>query len=167
MEAVTYRPIGVVHSPFTQLEEMPIQPGGQSAAPGTVEVFPEFEEGLADLEGFSHVFLLVHLHLVTVTQLTVTPFLDDETHGVFATRAPVRPNPIGLSVVELTRREGATLYIANLDMLDGTPVLDIKPYLTEFDAPQDVRRGWLESAHERMREKRADGRFARSHQRDS
>lgn len=159
MEAVTYRPIGVVHSSFTRIEEMPIQPVGRAAAPGMVEVLPEFEEGLADLEGFSHIILLVHFHRAAAVRLTVTPFLDDETHGVFATRAPVRPNPIGLSVVELVCREGTSLYISNLDMLDGTPVLDIKPYLPEFDAAPDARAGWLEGVRDAVRDKRADGRF--------
>lgn len=159
METVTYRPIGVVHSPFTRIEEMPIQPGGRAAAPGMIEVLPEFEEGLADLEGFSHIILLVHFHRVAAVRLTVTPFLDEETHGIFATRAPVRPNPIGLSVVRLACREGTTLHIANLDMLDGTPVLDIKPYLPEFDAAPHARTGWLEGARESVWEKRADGRF--------
>jgi tRNA (adenine37-N6)-methyltransferase len=159
MEAITYRPIGVVHSPFTDLEGMPIQPGGRTAAPGTVEILPEYEEGLLDVDGFSHIILLVHLHRTGPARLTVTPFLDSEPHGVFATRAPARPNPIGLSVVELVRREGATLHIANLDFLDGTPVLDIKPFLPEFDAAATVRVGWLEAVRDQVQEQRADDRF--------
>lgn len=159
MKEICYRPIGVVHSPFSDIEGMPIQPGGRTAAPGTIQLDPEFEEGLRDLEGFSHIILIVHLHQAPAARLTVTPFLDSEPHGVFATRAPARPNPIGLSVVELIRREGPTLHIANLDVLDGTPVLDIKPFVPAFDAVREARTGWLETTGQDMQEKRADGRF--------
>jgi tRNA (adenine37-N6)-methyltransferase len=159
MEPVCYRPIGVVHSPFTDIEGMPIQPGGRAAAPGTVEIFPEFAAGLHDLEGFSHLILLVHLHQAGAPRLAVTPFLDSEPHGIFATRAPSRPNPIGLSVVELVRRDGPLLHIANLDFLDGTPVLDIKPYVPDFDSVPSARTGWLDGASDQMAGKRADSRF--------
>ncbi len=157
---VTYHAIGVIRSPFTDVKQMPIQPTGEASAPGTVEVFPDFAEGLKDLEGFSHVILLYHLHEVRRTDLTVTPFLGSEPHGVFATRAPTRPNPIGLSVVKLDRIEGISLHLANLDILDGTPVLDIKPYVPEFDQPTDVRVGWLEAARGRIRSAKSDDRFS-------
>jgi tRNA-Thr(GGU) m(6)t(6)A37 methyltransferase TsaA len=157
---VTYQAIGVIRSPFTDVKQMPIQPTGEASAPRTVEVFPDFTEGLKDLEGFSHIILLYHLHDVQRTDLTVTPFLGSEPHGVFATRAPTRPNPIGLSVVKLDRIQGSLLHVANLDILDGTPVLDIKPYVPEFDQPADVRIGWLEATRGRIRSAKSDDRFS-------
>jgi len=138
---------------------MPIQPSGEASAPGTVEIYPEFAGGLKDLEGFSDIILLYHLHKVSHTQLTVVPFLDSQPHGVFATRAPVRPNPIGLSVVPLQKIEGNILYIDRLDILEGTPLLDIKPYVPEFDERTEVRIGWLEQARGKARFARSDNRF--------
>ena len=157
---VTYHPVGTIHSPFKDLKGMPIQPTGQASAPGIAEVLPEFAAGLKDLEGFSHVILLYHLHAVHRVDLTVTPFLDSEPRGVFATRAPTRPNPIGLSIVELLRVEGNRLYLGNMDILDGTPLLDIKPYVPDFDQPADVRIGWLEHARGKARSARSDERFS-------
>ena len=156
---ITYRPIGVIHSPFTDLKGMPIQPTGEASAPGSANVFPEFVEGLKDLEGFSHLILVYHLHQVRRTDLTVTPFLDSEPHGVFATSAPTRPNPIGLSIVKLLKIEGNILHFANLDILDGTPLLDIKPYVPDFDAPSEARIGWLEAARGRVKSAKSDDRF--------
>ena len=147
---VTYRPIGVIHSPFARLEEMPVQPSGEVAGPGRVEVFPEFSSGLKDLAGFSHVILLYHLHRVRRADLIVTPFAGSEPRGLFATCAPTRPNPIGLSVVRLTGIEGSTLLVEEVDVLDGTPLLDIKPYVPEFDYRPDARVGWLEKARGRV-----------------
>ena len=148
---VTFHPIGVIHSPFKELAEMPIQPRGESSAPGTIEIYPQFSAGLKDLEGFSHIILLFYLHKVSNMQLTVIPFLDSEPRGVFATRAPVRPNPIGLSVVPLQKIEGNILFVDQLDVLDGTPLLDIKPYVPEFDEHTDIRIGWLEKARGKAR----------------
>jgi len=159
MAKITYRPIGVIHSPFHNLEEMPIQPTGEASAPGCIEIFNEFSEGIKDLEGFSHLILIYHLHQAAKPRLRVTPFLDSEPHGVFATRAPVRPNPIGLSVVRLDSIEGLILNIHNLDILDGTPLLDIKPYIPEFDHPENARTGWLEKARGKVRQQRSDDRF--------
>jgi tRNA-Thr(GGU) m(6)t(6)A37 methyltransferase TsaA len=156
---IRIRPIGIIHSPFHDLDDMPIQPTGDASAPGTVEVSPEFAEGLRDLEGFSHLILIYLLHKSGGTKLTVTPFLASERHGVFATRAPARPNPIGLSIVKLAKIEGTVLYVENLDVLDGSPLLDIKPYVPEFDAPSDVRTGWLESARGKVKATRSDRRF--------
>ena len=156
---VTYRAIGIIHSPFSDLKAMPIQPTGEASAPGTVEIFPEFVPGLKDLEGFSHVILVYHLHEVHRADLTVTPFLCSETHGVFATRAPTRPNPIGLSVVKLVRVEGNRLHLGNVDILDGTPLFDIKPYVPDFDQAADVRVGWLEAARGKIRSAKSDDRF--------
>jgi len=157
---ITFRPIGVIHSPFKDIAEMPVQPTGQASAPGTAEVFPEFAEGLRDLEGFSHVILLYHLHEVRRSDLTVTPFLGSAPHGVFATRAPTRPNPIGMSIVKLSSIEGNVLHLGNLDVLDGTPLLDIKPYVPDFDAPEGARAGWLEHVLGRVKSTKSDTRFA-------
>jgi len=154
-----YRAIGVIHSPFAGVEGVPIQPASARGIGGTVELFAEFEDGLKDLTGFSHIILLYHFHRVGQARLTVTPFLDEEPHGIFATRAPTRPNPIGLSVVRLVGREGCTLYIEDVDVVDGTPLLDIKPYVPEFDHPPVERIGWLSPARDRIAGKRADGRF--------
>jgi tRNA-Thr(GGU) m(6)t(6)A37 methyltransferase TsaA len=156
---ITYQPIGVIHSPFTDLMEMPIQPTGSSSAPGTIEIYPQFAAGLQDLDGFSHLILIYHLHKVTRTDLTVTPFLDSQPRGVFATRAPIRPNPIGLSIVRLERVEGTTIFLGNIDILDDTPLLDIKPYVPDFDRPDQAAIGWLEKAPGRVSYARSDERF--------
>lgn len=154
---IEYRPIGVVHSPFEQIEGTPIQPSHAQGVKGTVEVYPEFVDGLCDLDGFSHVILLYHLHKSSSYRLKVVPFLDTERRGLFATRAPNRPNPIGLSVVRLVAIEENQLLIEDVDIIDGTPLLDIKPYVDDFDARGEVRVGWLESA--RRQKKVADDRF--------
>jgi len=143
MMKIQFHPIGIIHSPFTTLEQMPIQPTGAANREGYIEIFPEYQDGLKDLDGFSHIILLYHLHKASRVDLTVTPFLDRQPRGVFATRAPTRPNPIGLSIVKLVRIEGGTVHLANVDILDGTPLLDIKPYVPQFDQPDDVRIGWL------------------------
>ena len=156
---ITYRPIGIIHSPFTDIAGMPIQPRGAAGVPGSVEVRPEFTAGLQDLAGFSHVILLYHFHRVQEARLTVTPFLDAQPRGVFATRAPQRPNPIGLSIVKLLGIEGNILHIENVDILDGTPLLDIKPYVPEFDQYPAERIGWLEQARGRVQGQRSDDRF--------
>ncbi len=157
---ITYHPIGSIHSPFKDLKDMPIQPTGQASAPGIAEVLPEYAEGLKDLEGFSHVILLYHLHEVRRVDLTVTPYLDSEPRGVFGTRAPTRPNPIGLSIVELLRVEGNRLYLGDVDILNGTPLLDIKPYVPEFDQPAGARSGWLEARRGMVRSTKSDDRFS-------
>jgi tRNA (adenine37-N6)-methyltransferase len=156
---ITFRQIGVIHSPFQDLAEMPIQPQGEASSPGTIEIYPEHSAGLKDLDGFSHIILLYHLHKVSKVQLTVVPFMDSEPRGVFATRAPVRPNPIGLSVVPLRKIEGNILFVDQLDILDGTPLLDLKPYVPEFDERPEIRIGWLEQARGKARFTRSDGRF--------
>ena len=156
---ISYRPIGTIRSPFEGVEKVPIQPAAASGIRGTVEVSAEFVDGLQDLSGFSHIILLYHFHRVTEARLTVVPFLDDRARGVFATRAPSRPNPIGLSIVRLLGIEGNVLQIENVDMVDGTPLLDIKPYVPEFDHHAVQRTGWLENAREKIEEKRSDDRF--------
>ncbi len=156
---IQYRSIGTIHSPFKDIEGMPIQPAGAANVRGTVEVLPELAEGLRDLEGFSHIILLYHFHRVRETRLVVIPFMDSEPHGIFATRAPKRPNPIGLSIVRLLGIEGNRLYIEGVDVLDGTPLIDIKPYVPEFDRPAVERAGWLERAKGKVRSQRSDDRF--------
>jgi len=159
---ITYRPIGIIHSPFQDITEMPIQPTGAFRIRGYILVFPKFAPGLKDLMGFSHVILLYHFHLVQETKLIVTPFMDSQPHGVFATRAPKRPNPIGLSIVKLLsveQGEQNILHIENVDIVDGTPLLDIKPYVPEFDQHPADRVGWLEQAKGKVRRKKSDDRF--------
>ncbi len=156
---ISFRPIGVIHTPFADRQGMPIQPGGGGGIKGTVEVFPDFREGLSDLAGFSHIILLYHFHRSRDFALRVVPFMDRQERGVFATRAPKRPNPIGLSVVRLNRVKGNILHVENLDILDGTPLLDIKPFVPEFDSHADVRTGWLEETRKTMPERRSDDRF--------
>jgi len=159
MESVILKPIGVIHSPFTDAKSMPIQPVSENSAAGSIEVFSEFAAGLKDLEGFSHILLLYHFHRSRSYSLAVTPFLDTEPRGLFATRAPNRPNPIGISLVRLDRIEGSHLQVENIDVIDGTPLLDIKPHVPDFDCAPGARIGWLEKAAAEMRRKVADDRF--------
>ena len=175
MEKIEFTPIGVIHSPFTDLAQMPIQPRcnervkspvlegrqprSKASASGTVEIFTEYAEGLRDLDGFSHIILLYHLHKAGMPRLQVTPFLDSQPHGVFATRAPVRPNPIGLSVVQLTGIQGNLLTVEGLDILDGTPLLDIKPYIPSFDERSEHRIGWLQGVDGNASTTLSDDRF--------
>jgi tRNA-Thr(GGU) m(6)t(6)A37 methyltransferase TsaA len=156
---ITYEPIGIIHSPFTEPAEMPIQPKGASGVLGHIDILPQFSDGLADLEGFSHIILLYHFHRVAGKRLRVTPFLDSTERGIFATRAPVRPNPIGISVVELQRIQGTRLSIANVDILDETPLLDIKPYVPEFDQFPVTRTGWLQQTAANVLHQTSDNRF--------
>jgi tRNA-Thr(GGU) m(6)t(6)A37 methyltransferase TsaA len=160
MRRIQYTPIGVIHSPFKELSGMPIQPAAGKGVKGTVDVFAEYAAGLKDLDGFSHVILLYHFHRSAGYALEVVPYLDTEKRGLFATRAPKRPNPIGLSVVKLTGIEGRILHVENLDILDGTPLLDIKPYVGDFDEQKGVRTGWLEEVRKKVSGKKSDGRFA-------
>jgi tRNA-Thr(GGU) m(6)t(6)A37 methyltransferase TsaA len=159
LDPLVCRPIGIIHTPFKELENMPIQPSGAAGIRGAVELFPEFTEGLKDLDGFSHIILLYRLHESRGYKLIVTPFLDSERRGLFATRAPKRPNPIGLSIVRLVQIRGSSLEIENVDILDGTPLLDIKPYVPEFDHQENCRIGWLEQARGKVRSKKSDKRF--------
>ena len=159
MTKIEYHPIGMIHSPFKRVEGMPIQPVGAALAKGHVDVFPEYATDLKDLDGFSQIILLYHFHRVEESDLIVTPFLDCLPRGVFSTRAPKRPNPIGISVVRLLKVIGTALHIQNVDILDGTPLLDIKPYVPKFDQyPADCI-GWLEQARGRVREVKSDRRF--------
>ena len=150
------QPIGRVRSPFRETREIPKGPGARHDAEGVLEILPELEPGLTDIEGFSHLFVIWVFDRSEGFELLGTPPSDDRPHGVFATRSPWRPNPIGLTVVELLRREGPQLHVRGVDMLDETPILDIKPYLSSV-APETLRRGWMEEAEARRRG-RADGR---------
>ncbi len=140
-------PIGIIHTPFTDKTQTPIQ-ASRSEATGFVEISPDFAEGLQDLDGFSHIILLYVFHEAGGYDLHVKPFLDDQLRGLFATRYPARPNQIGLSVVRLTSQIGPVLQVEGVDMLDGTPLLDIKPYVPEFDVRSEVRIGWYETRKE-------------------
>jgi tRNA-Thr(GGU) m(6)t(6)A37 methyltransferase TsaA len=159
LDAITYQPIGFIRSPFTQSAGTPIQPAGGRDVEARVEVREEYTPGLRDLDGFSHVILIYHFHECDKTKLTVAPFLDDVERGVFATRAPVRPNHIGMSVVRLDRIQGNVLHIRDIDVLDGTPVLDIKPHIPIVDCPGDARIGWVEGKTIHFGKTRDDGHF--------
>ncbi|MFZ5981102.1 MAG: tRNA (N6-threonylcarbamoyladenosine(37)-N6)-methyltransferase TrmO [Candidatus Zixiibacteriota bacterium] len=141
---IVFEPIGIIHTPFKKLKGIPIQPRFARNFSGTVDIKPELVEGLADLDGFSHIILIYYLHLSKAYSLKVIPYLDDTPRGVFATRAPRRPNQIGLSVVRLDKIEGATLFIRDVDIIDGTPLLDIKPYVPDFEPGEKFKMGWLE-----------------------
>ena len=138
---------------------MPIQPTGAAGIKGTVEVFEDFQAGLKDLDGISHIILLYHFHRSDSFELQVIPFMDSESRGLFATRAPRRPNAIGLSVVQLDKIEDGVLHIQNVDILDGTPLLDIKPYVPEFDSQLKVRTGWFEKTRKNVLTQKSDDRF--------
>lgn len=146
---ITMRPVGYVRSPYTDRAAIPKGPDARHEADGVIEILPEFEAALRDIEGFSHLFVVwVFDRAEPGNVLVSTPPTDDRPHGVFASRSPQRPNPIGLTVVELRKREGTALHVHGVDMLDGTPVLDIKPYLSSVP-PEKLRRGWLAEAEER------------------
>jgi tRNA-Thr(GGU) m(6)t(6)A37 methyltransferase TsaA len=159
IEPVTFRPIGVIRTPFTESEGMPIQATAAIGVAGRIDLDPDLVEGLEGLDGFSHLTLLYHLHLVSEPRLTVMPFLDNQPHGIFATRSPARPNPIGVSTVRLIAIAGSSLTIEDVDMVDGTPLLDIKPYVPAFDQRDGVRIGWFEGRLEALQQARADDRF--------
>jgi tRNA-Thr(GGU) m(6)t(6)A37 methyltransferase TsaA len=159
MNYIKFKPIGIIHSPFKKPQGVPIQPGAGRDVKGTVEVFPQYARGLSDLEGFSHIVLIYHFHLSRGFSLEVKPYLDEKLRGVFATRAPSRPNSIGISVVRLLKREKQKLFIQNLDIVDGTPLLDIKPHVPEFDKHEKIKIGWLKKRVKKLNRARDDGRF--------
>ena len=146
--SVTFRPIGVIRSEHVAAKQTPIQSAYAKGCKGQAEVFREFASGLRDLEGFSHVYLIYHFHQAGPAKLLVKPFLQDIKRGVFSTRAPGRPNAVGLSIVELVRREGNVLHLDGVDILDGTPLLDIKPYTAKFDLFKTARNGWQDEVDE-------------------
>ncbi len=159
MDIINYRPIGIIHSPFKHLEGTPIQAIGGSGEKAQVEILPEFVAGLQDLDGFSHIMLFYHCHLAKPYRLRVTPFLDDTQRGLFATRSPARPNPIGFSMVRLIKIDNQILHIEDIDIVDRTPLLDIKPLVPEFDTRAVDRIGWLRKKAANLKKTVADGRF--------
>jgi len=150
MEEFRMRPIGRIHSPFQETSQIPKGMGAKHTAEGTLELFPEFEAGLQDIEGYSHLIIVWVFHKSDRFELVFTPPNDNKPHGVFSTRSPQRPNPIALTSVELVRREGRCLYLRGVDMLDGTPVLDIKPYTSSIPE-EKLHRGWLAVAEKRVK----------------
>ena len=155
MDPISYTPIGIVHTPFTTPVGMPVQTVAAAGVAGTIELDSEWEAGLKDLATFSHLILLTHLHQVRSYSLEVVPFLDDRPHGVFATRSPRRPNPIGLSIVRLVRITGCTLHVEDVDLVDGTPLLDIKPFVPALDHRETERIGWFADRLDRLPSVRA------------
>jgi tRNA (adenine37-N6)-methyltransferase len=154
-----YKPIGVIHSQYDNTNDMPIQPASAQGIRGTVEIYTDYAMGLKDIEGFSHLILIYHFHLSKGYQLIVKPFLDNNMRGVFATRAPKRPNQIGLSVVKLIKLENNIIHIENVDIVNNTLLLDIKPYVPDFDAATDVKIGWLTKSKHKVSTMKSDSRF--------
>jgi tRNA (adenine37-N6)-methyltransferase len=162
VEPVVYRPIGYVRSPHSELDGMPLQPLADTTGESVIEITEVHRGCLEDLAGFSHVWVLAHLHETLGWDATVPTFLDDGTHGTFATRSPRRPNPIGLSLARLLEIRDSSVVVDGIDLLDGTPVLDLKPFVPLFDSPRDdVRYGWFEGRAERVFRRTSDSRFAR------
>jgi tRNA (adenine37-N6)-methyltransferase len=155
----SYTPIGIIHSPFGEPAGMPIQPAGAEGLQGTVQIDKQFRAGLRDLAGFSRIILIYAFHRSQGYELEVIPFLDTEPHGIFATRAPRRPNAIGLSIVRLISVHEGELVIEGVDVVDGTPLFDIKPYVPEFDCHPGEKSGWLAGCGDRVAAARADRRF--------
>jgi len=151
---ILYWTIGTIHSEHTIAENTPIQPVYAKGCKGYIELLPEFVDGLRDLNEFSHIYLIYHFHKAQQVKLIVKPFLQDVDRGIFSTRAPFRPNPIGLSVVELLGIEGNILHLNNVDILDGTPLLDIKPYTAKFDLHHVQKNGWQDEVDEQTAKKR-------------
>jgi tRNA (adenine37-N6)-methyltransferase len=154
------KPIGIIHTPFKDIASMPIQPKGAKDIIGEIHINEEYIQGLKDLEGFSHIYLIYHLHKVQKTNLMVVPFMDSVERGVFSTRSPQRPNHIGLSITRIEKIENGIITIKGIDVLDGTPLLDIKPYIKNFDAVEEVNSsGWMKANNEEVENKRSDNRF--------
>lgn len=162
MSDFNFHPIGTIHTPFKNRQGMPIQPTGARDILGTIQIRKEYAAGLKDIEGFSHIILLYAFHESQGFDLEVTPFMDTATRGLFSTRAPRRPNPIGLSVVRLLKHQETVLEIQGIDVLDGTPLLDIKPYVPAFDGPAAEAIGWLEKNAGKADHLRSDARFTTS-----
>ena len=160
MDRIKYKPIGIIHSPHKTPDGTPIQPTGAKGIKGRIEIFSEYTDGLSDLAGFSHIFILYHFHLSRKYSLKVKPFLDDRKRGLFATRAPSRPNPIGLSVLRLIDIKNGNLDVQDVDVVDGTPLLDIKPFVPEFDVRQVDKFGWIGEKTGTVEGAVDDGRFS-------
>lgn len=159
MQKIVYRPIGIIHSSFKRRENVPIQSALSKGDKGRVEIFPEYQAGLKDLQGFSHIILLYHFHLAEGFDLLSRPFLEDKEHGIFAIRSPRRPNPIGFSIVKLEKLVGNQLWVSELDIINGTRLLDIKPYVSRFDARAGTKDGWLTGKLNGVKSHKADDRY--------
>jgi len=157
---ITFTPIGVINSPFDEPVNMPIQSASASGVSGTLEIYDEYVPGLKDIEGFSHIILIYAFHRSDGYKLQVKPFLEDVVHGVFAVRAPKRPNGLGISIVKLIEVKNNILHVGNLDILNGTPLLDIKPYVPEFDCFTEASSGWVGKHKEKIADKKSDERFS-------
>ncbi|MBC8375002.1 MAG: tRNA (N6-threonylcarbamoyladenosine(37)-N6)-methyltransferase TrmO [FCB group bacterium] len=156
---ITYHQIGLINSPHKKVKGMPIQPSSAAGVKGEIELFPEYSDGLKDLDGFSHIIVIYDFHKSEGFSLQPKPFLDDKIHGVFATRAPQRPNSIGISVLRLNEINGNKLFVENIDILDETPLLDIKPFVSNFDAVDQEKVGWLSNNLDEVEFKKSDERF--------
>jgi tRNA-Thr(GGU) m(6)t(6)A37 methyltransferase TsaA len=159
---VKYYPIGIIHSPLKHASGAPLQSISAKHVEGVVEVFPRYVPGLKDIAGFSHLILIYHLHRARRASLTVKPYLDTKKRGIFACRAPARPNPIGISIVKLEKVRGGTIWVRELDIIDGTPLLDIKPYIPQFDSRRKATTGWYKLSSADFHQARADERFTRA-----
>ena len=157
---IEFESIGILHTPFKTKEGMPIQPIGGKGIKGTLELNPKYTDGLKDLDGFSHIIILYYFHKVKNMKLLAKPFLDKELRGIFAIRGPPRPNPIGISIVKLIKIKDNILTIENLDMLDGTPVLDIKPYIPKYEFISEVKNGWVDGIQQKAENTKSDSRFS-------
>ncbi len=160
---IIFKPIGIIHSPFKKPVGMPIQPAGAKGIKGTIEIFPEYKDGLKDLDGFSNIILLFNFHLSKNYNLKVMPYMEDEIRGVFATRAPHRPNQIGLSIVRLNKIQDNIMHVSNVDIIDGTPLLDIKPFVPKFDCfdiDENTEVGWLKKRVQKVDNHKSDRRFS-------
>jgi len=156
---IIYKPIGIIYSPFKNIEGVPIQPAGANGIKGKIKVYKKYSKGLMNLEGFSHIILLYNFHLSNGYSLKVIPFLHNSEQGVFATRAPRRPNPIGISVVKLTKIKNNVIEVEDVDIVDGTPLLDIKPYASIFDNIKNEKIGWLSEKRNDVANIKSDNRF--------
>ena len=159
MEKIEFKPIGIIKTPHKEPKGTPIQPPAAKGYKGEVHVYKEYKEGLKDLEGFSYIYLIYYFHLIEKTRLRCVPFLDDEERGIFAVRGPARPNPIGFSVVKINEIQANIIYIEDIDVVDGTPLLDIKPYVPQYDTRSEAKIGWLEDKIEDLNNCKDDGRF--------
>ncbi len=159
MVEIRYKPIGMIHTPFEDTKNIPIQPSAAKGITGIIEIYPEYAKGLKDLDGFSHILLIYHFHLSEGFHLEVRPFLDENKRGVFSTRAPRRPNNIGISVVKLVRIEKNILHFENADMVNNTPLLDIKPFIPDMNPNDTVKTGWLTEVKHKMSYHKSDRRF--------
>jgi len=164
LRQITINPIGIIHTPFNNIKAMPIQPLAADGVKGHIELFPKYIEGLTDLAGFSHITILYHLHKINGYELKVKPFMDNKEHGIFSTKSPKRPNAIGLSTVKLLGIENNIIHIEMVDMLNGTPLIDIKPFFSKFDNRTNTKSGWLDNqGNIPIKELRSDERFKLKH----